>query len=132
MTEPGAALGLAQLEDLEEDTAQRLRILERYKKLWTPLITCPHLDYSGHLAVTRLQSFYKREFVRDFMANRGIATGVHYPVTDRAVGTATVRAYGLSLEVLTLPCYAGLGMDEVKHIIGVFNEAVRFYDRTGV
>lgn len=85
-------------------------------------------EYVAHLYVIRTKN---RDAVRAMLAERGIATEIHYPVPDH-LQEAELRAerQGLELpeteraaqEVLTLPCYPELRQDEIDRIANALRE----------
>lgn len=109
MTELQAALGLSQMQRLDEYVACRHRIARRYDQLLADLpLTLPrqHPDgYSGlHLYVIRLKDPQVHRRVFEALRARGIGVNLHY------------------IPVHTQPYYARMGFK-----VGDFSEAERYY-----
>jgi perosamine synthetase len=123
MNDITAALGLAQLERLEEMNGKRkLRVLQYLEELrnitWLKL---PKWDTnsSWHMFVVRIAEEDRNRFI-DYMLAHGISVGVHYkplntydifpktklPVTDRVWKT-----------LVTMPLYPDLTDEDFNHII---------------
>lgn len=87
LSEPQAALLLAQMEALDEITARRLRVMEQYRELLTPLgergiarlMAVPsYARANGHIFYLRFASAAQCETVRTKMAEAGIDCKTHY------------------------------------------------------
>ena len=86
MTDIAAAIGLIQMKRYPALLARRKQIIERFDAAFRPLgvETLNHYtaDYqsSGHLYITRVPnaSLERRQDIIVKMAERGIATNVHY------------------------------------------------------
>lgn len=116
MTEPAAALGLAQLERLDAMDQTRRNILWDYQTaLQERLITIPAF-YSGHLAVIRLPEGENRQVWATRLNERGIETGWHYPIPDCVPTASAPNAHALSRRVLSIPCHAGMTPEEVRFV----------------
>lgn len=128
MNDITAALGLAQLERIEElNNKRKLRVLQYlYELKDVSWITLPKWDKnsSWHMIVARLK---KRDKFIDYMLAHGISIGVHYkplnqykifpntplPVTDRVWKT-----------LATLPLFPDMTDEEFEHIINT----IKAYD----
>lgn len=140
MTEVAGALGVGQLEHLEErlarrrSNAQRLtRGLEDLDWLVVPTEP-PDCIHAYHQYTIRVPGV--RDRLRRHLEERGIATRVYYPVplhqtpAYRRLGYGDVRcpeAERAAAEVLSLPVHPALGDDEVDRII----HEVRRFDPRG-
>ena len=86
MTDMNAAIGLVQLESYAKKLARRREVIERYDRAFKPLgcITLSHFNdrhtSSGHLYLLRIPKADEkaRNEIITRMAERGIATNVHY------------------------------------------------------
>lgn len=126
MNDISAALGLAQLERLDElNSRRRLRVLEYLHELrdldW---LTLPSWDKTSawHMFVVRIKN---RDRFIDYLLAHGISAGVHYkplntysifpqtklPVTDRVWKT-----------LVTLPLYPDMTDEEFDHIVTTIKE----------
>lgn len=140
MTDIQAALGLSQLQRLEECLVRRHELAERYGRLLAGLpITLPwqHPDgYSGlHLYVVRLPNesgaCSRRQAFASLRAS-GIGVNVHYiPVHTQPY----YRAFGFSdgdfpeaeryyAEAISLPIFPSLGDAEQDRVVAVLREAL--------
>lgn len=121
-----AAVLRAKLPRLDAANARRRAIARRYGQAFSGLpvvVPAPAAgpDYVAHLYV--LQS-PQREALQAFLAERGIASAVHYPVPDHlqpawqqsppALLPETER---VCRQVLTLPCHPGLQDAQVQAVI---------------
>lgn len=140
MTELQAALGLSQLERLDDYVARRHKIAERYNELLEDLpITAPwqHPDgYSGlHLYVIRLKLnelsvTHKRVF--DSLREQGIGVNLHYiPVHTQPY----YQQFGFNAddfpeamryyrEAISLPMYPNLTDDEQITVVKALQKAL--------
>jgi dTDP-4-amino-4,6-dideoxygalactose transaminase len=133
MDEMQAAILRAKLPHLDGWNARRRQIAATYNRALAgqPAI-CPPAggeDYVAHLYVVRTSA---REEVCAVLKNRGIETGIHYPVPDHLQDAAHRTQAGLRLpsteqaarQVLTLPCYAELESSEVAAVTAALAELV--------
>lgn len=133
MTDINAALGLKQLERYEGLLNRRKDIINSYDEAFIPAGHIPliHFDKenksSGHLYLLRLKGadVEKRNLIINKMAERGIATNVHYkplPMLSayRNMGFNVAdfpKAFSLYENEITLPLHTKLTDEEVKYII---------------
>jgi dTDP-4-amino-4,6-dideoxygalactose transaminase len=131
----GAVLGV-KLKHLEAWTAARRRIAKRYNVLLEaiPAVRTPTEAYLAyhvyHLYVVRVP---ERDRVSMLMRERGVQTGVHYPVplhrtpafTGRATsaGPLTVAERAAN-EVLSLPMYPDLTEAQIFEVVDALQEAL--------
>lgn len=138
MTDIAAAIGLTQLQRYPELLARRKQIIERYDNAFKSIriqTICHYSDNfvsSGHLYLTRIAGINesKRNDVIIKMAERGIATNVHYKPLP--MHTAYKRlgfsindypnAYGMYCNEITLPLHTLLTDEEIDYIIGNYLE----------
>ena len=83
MTDIQAALGLSQLDRLNENVSTRNEISKRYAKLLGDLAltnpqVAPHNYSAWHLYIVRLDIRYDRRAVFDALRNAGIGVQIHY------------------------------------------------------
>lgn len=148
MTDIQAAIGLAQFRRYPELLQKRKTIIERYDAALKPLgirtlahYTQEHTS-SGHLYITRvfrkngepITDEERREIIIK-MAERGIATNVHYKPLPMMTGYRKLgfdiadypNAYALYSNEITLPLFSRLTDEEVDYIIENYSEILRDY-----
>lgn len=140
MTDIMAAIGLAQFERYDSLLARRREVIERYnealKDCNVALLNHYGDDHvsSGHLYIVRLlgkDSDYRNEVI-ERMAERGIATNVHYKPLPMMTAYKQMgidikdypNAYALYENAITLPLYSRLSDDDVEYIISNFKEII--------
>jgi dTDP-4-amino-4,6-dideoxygalactose transaminase len=120
-----AAILRTKLPLLDQWNNRRRHIAREYARaLEDSGICCPRgfgSEYVGHLFVVR--SAY-RDRLRAALAERGIATDIHYPVPDHlqeaergAAPPSLPETERAAREVLTVPCYPELRDDEIEIIV---------------
>lgn len=141
MTDIMAALGLVQMKRYPALLARRREIIARYDAAFKPLgvEVLPHYtdEYlsSGHLYLTRLPgaSLEERQAIIVKMAERGIATNVHYKplpmmTAYKALGfdiSNFPNAYAHFVNEITLPLHTRLTDEEVDYIIEQYTDILR-------
>ena len=140
MTEIQAALGLSQLQRLDEIVAERNRQLQRYRDLLTELtvqlLKVPEKVLSSvHLAVIRLQQATAQQHRQVFEALRGAGIGVqlHYSPVHlqpyyRTLGFAEGQfpeseAYAIS--AISLPLFPSLAEADQVRVFTVLGEILQ-------
>lgn len=140
MTDIMAAIGLAQFERYADMLAHRRQIIERYNEVLkdcnVALLNHYGNDYasSGHLYIVRLlgkNSDYRNSVIEK-MAERGIATNVHYKPLPMMTAYKQMgidikdypNAYALYENAITLPLYSRLTNEDVEYIISNFKEII--------
>ena len=127
-----AAVLVAKLRYLDEATAQRRSIAQRYLEGLAGLpLVLPHVpewaDPAWHLFVVRHQN---RDALQKHLAERGIGTLIHYPIPPHLQTAYTELGYAqgdfpiaerIHAEVLSLPLWPGMTDAQVAQVI----EAVR-------
>lgn len=143
MTDITAAIGLAQLERYPELLERRKEIIEKYDKVCDELGIKRLAHYtdemtsSGHLYLTRIPFVtekQRREIIVK-MAERGIATNVHYKPLPMMTGYQALgwdikdfpNAYAYYEKLITLPLHTKLTDEEVEYIIQNYKEVVEEY-----
>ncbi len=136
ITDIQAALGLSQLQRLDEIVAERNRQLQHYRELLADLplqlLDVPEGVLSSvHLAVIRLQqaSAEQHRQVFEGLRTAGIGVQLHYSPVHlqpyyRAMGFAEgqfpeAEAYASS--ATSLPLFPGLGADELKRVSSILS-----------
>lgn len=141
MTDIMAAIGLVQLKRYPELLQRRKQIIERYDAAFSGLniSTLEHYgtDWSGsgHLYITRLPRKTRTETntVIEKMAERGIATNVHYKplpmmTAYKALGydiNDFPNSYRMFENEITLPLHTRLSDEDVDYVIENFTDIVR-------
>lgn len=137
MTDTLAALGVSQLHRYEEVLQRRHDIVKRYHALCVDALGCEDLPHEGedhtssaHLYILRLPGFDvpERNAFIEKMAERGIATNVHYKPLPRmtayqALGFAIAdypHADALYRNEITLPLHTVLTDEDVDWILASF------------
>ncbi|HEX2194697.1 MAG TPA: DegT/DnrJ/EryC1/StrS family aminotransferase [Candidatus Limnocylindria bacterium] len=131
MTDVHAAIGLAQLSKLEAYNRRRREIAARYdaelRAVSTPAARAgvTHAYHQYTLRVPRRDEFVHR------LGQRGIGTGVYYPIPVHRQKPFVAMGYGelrfpvserLAEEVLSIPVHPSLSDDEVSTVIAAVNE----------
>ena len=141
MTDIMAALGLVQMERYPEMLKRRYEIVERYnealKDLNVAVLNHKDADHCGshHLYLVRLLGKTREETNRviEQMAERGIATNVHYKplpmmTAYQALGFDIANypnAYHLFENEVTLPLHTCLSDEEVAYVISNFVDIIK-------
>lgn len=129
-----AAVLLVGLDRLEETLAARRRIAERYQRALGDVVIPPPpmLNASSAWALYTIR-VPDRDAVRARLSEAGIETGLYYRVplhrhpafADRLTGEEELPvSEQIADEVLSLPVHAGLGDDDVEHVIKAVLQAV--------
>ncbi len=141
MTDIMAALGLVQMKRYPALLARRREIIERYDQAFKllgvgvlPHYTAEHLS-SGHLYLTRVPSasLEERQAIIVQMAERGIATNVHYKplpmmTAYKALGFDIKNypnAYAHFVNEITLPLHTRLTDEEIDYIIEQYTDILK-------
>lgn len=140
MTDIMAGIGLAQLKRYPEMLRRRRQLIERYNVALEPF-NVTVLDHysndhcsSGHLYLVRLNgaTLEQRNRVIEQMAERGIATNVHYKplpmmTAYRALGYDIKdypNAYAQFENEITLPLHTRLSDDDAEYILTNFIDII--------
>ncbi|WP_336003463.1 DegT/DnrJ/EryC1/StrS family aminotransferase [Halorientalis halophila] len=133
-----AALGLEQLDHLDEWNENRRAAAERYTERLRdvdqvdPPVARDHVEHVFHLYVIRVPD---RDDLQESLETAGIDTGVHYPVpthehpavSERLDGTPQVpRTEELTDEILSLPMHPRITDTEIDQVCATIE---RHYDR---
>ena len=141
MTDIMAALGLVQMKRYPALLARRREIIERYDAAFKPLgvevlnhYTDDHIS-CGHLYLTRIPgaTLEERQAIIVKMAERGIATNVHYKPLPMMTAYKQLgfdikdfpNAYAHFVNEITLPLHTRLTDEEVDYIIEQYTDIIR-------
>jgi len=141
MTDIHAALGLSQMQRLDEFVARRHALAKRYDDLLADLpLICPWQDPSGyssfHLYVIRLKigeiKRTQRE-VYEAMRNENVLVNLHYipvyrqPYYERAGFRAgyCLQAEQYFSEALTIPLYPGLSFSQQDEVVNALRKTIQ-------
>ena len=144
MTDIMAAIGLAQLRRYDNLIDRRHEIIEKYNKVLNklPVQILNHCDKnhrsSGHLYLVRVNGIDEnvRNNIIIKMAERGIATNVHYKPLPLLTAYSDLgfdikdypNSYNLYKNEITLPLYSKLTDEEVDYITANFVEVLREFE----
>ncbi len=130
-----AAILRVKLKYLDERNKKRREVAKQYIKLLEELPVKP-LDIKNdvepvyHMFVVKVE---KRDKLREYLAKKGISTGIHYPIPLHLQKAFSFLGYKkgdfpvsekLAKEVISLPMYPELKKDEIEYIV---NEIKNFY-----
>jgi len=133
LDEMQAALLSVKLPLLDAWNEKRRQIAKRYaEKITHPAVRVPNVsgvDYVAHLYVIRCA---QRDALKKHLHDHGIASDIHYPILDtqQPVTGGTLPSIALPVsekmraEILTLPCYPELTLDEVDAVANCINSWV--------
>lgn len=141
MTDIMAALGLVQMKRYPALLARRREIIERYDAAFKPIgvevlnhYTDEHTS-SGHLYLTRIPGITteQRQQIIVQMAERGIATNVHYKPLPMMTAYKNLgfdiadypNAYAHFANEITLPLHTKLTDEEIDYIIEQYSDIIR-------
>lgn len=141
MTDVVAAIGLVQMKRFPALLARRKELIHRYDEALKNenVKVLPHYtdDYtsSGHLYLVRLEgrNSEERNKVINQMAERGIATNVHYKPLPMMTAYKRLgfdikdfpNAYNLFVNEITLPLHTRLTDEEVEFVLTNFKDIIQ-------
>ena len=128
-----AGLLRVKLSHLDEFNAERCKIADRYtKEITNPLVQAPKLrpgaDSTWHQYVIHVPKY--RDQLKRYLEEQGIGTLIHYPIPPHLSGAYTYLGYKkgdfpiaeqYADEVLSLPMYNGMTVDEQMQVIEAIN-----------
>ncbi len=130
-----AVIGMKQLERLPSWNEQRRRIAQIYNKALKDAVTVPIEEkWAKHVYHMYVIKINKRDELRLFLDERGVSTGIHYPVPihkQPAIGKITGSRLKLSKTeesanlVLSLPMYPQLTDSEIRYVCECIFEFLR-------
>jgi dTDP-4-amino-4,6-dideoxygalactose transaminase len=130
LDEMQAALLRIKLPLLDRWNEQRRNIARRYaREITNPRLQCPAdfaADHVAHLFVVRCED---RDGFRRHLDKHGVGSDIHYPTPDHLqAGYRGTLAAGslpqterLAGQIVTIPCFAELEEQEIRHVIDVAN-----------
>ncbi len=128
MSDISAALGLVQLNKLDDGNKRRKEIVTMYNRalgvdIQTPILKSYQIP-SYHNYVIQCQD---RDDLHEFLKSKGISTGVHYTPNNhynlfKDFKGKTPVADRVFKNILTLPLYPDLKNEEVEYIIQKIHE----------
>lgn len=121
MTDVQAIIGLGQLRRLEELTARRRQIAEKYDKAFAGNAWFTKPEYS-HTVQYYTPKWTNRDGLCEFLAENGVATSVHFqPLSETTYWKKAVKSPLPNTEIwrqlLSLPCHNALTDEEQDFII---------------
>ena len=141
MTDVAAAIGLKQFERYPEMLLRRKEIIEKYDSVLKPLgvETLSHYtdewESSGHLYLTRIPGITEseRNEIIIKMAERGIATNVHYKPLPMHTAYKNLgfdikdypNAYAHYANEITLPLHTNLTDEDVSYVAENYADIIR-------
>lgn len=141
MTDIAAALGLVQMKRYPALLTRRKEIIDRYDAAFKPLgveVLHHYTDEytsSGHLYLTRIPnaSLEERQEIIVKMAERGIATNVHYKPLPMMTAYKNLgfdiadfpNAYAHFANEITLPLHTRLTDEEINYIIEQYTDILK-------
>ncbi|HNS29861.1 MAG TPA: DegT/DnrJ/EryC1/StrS family aminotransferase [Tenuifilaceae bacterium] len=133
-----AAIGIAQLQKLENDLKKRVGVRKNYEDslgsiegITIPFTAYPHFSSNYIFPVVLNNSTReKRDYVREELAKAGIQTSVHYPAVHRFsiykdFYTPLPRTDYVADNLITLPMYAGLKQQDIYYIYESLNKTLK-------
>jgi len=130
-----AAILYIKLKHLDKWTQRRRTIATKYDKGLKDIVVIPfvasNMKHVYHLYVIRIKN---RDKVREFLADKGITTGIHYPIplpflkAYRYLGHKPADfpvAYFLKDELLSLPIHGDMMDEQVEYVIEQIREIVK-------
>lgn len=127
-----AALGIVQLNKLEQNNKQRRHLTNIYREALNdmiPQVTVPFLDHPGvsaaHLLPILLPKGENRVSFMETMKSKEIQTSIHYPPIHKFAAYETGEQNSLPLPMteyvtsheVTLPLYPGLSTEDVLAVV---------------
>ena len=130
-----AAAGRVALRHLGEHNARRREAAERYRARLQGVVGLPAerawAEPVYHMFVIRTP---RRDELAAFLKERGVETGIHYPIPNHLQPAITSRFRNLPAlprteqavgEILSLPIHGGIAMDDVDYVSDCIVEFVK-------
>lgn len=133
MTDIHASIGLAQLTKLPANNARRHEIAARYDRELRGVVTPAVLPGVTHVYHQYTLRVNRRDELVEALRERGIGTGVYYPIPVHRQRPFMELGYGeqhfpvterLCEEVVSIPVHPSLSDDEVGQVIAAVNAVV--------
>ncbi len=136
MTDIAAAIGLIQLKRLNNFNNKRIKnakyLTTHIKDIYgiTPPFVADQVKHVFHQYTIRVENG-KRDKLKDYLTEKGIGTGIHYPKTiynqelyqNLGITGKCIQAEKAATEVLSIPVHPGLKLDDLKEIIVALTDA---------
>lgn len=125
-----AAFLLAMLPSLVAENAERVAIANRYlADITSSHVELPTIAAPQHVAHLFVMQTDHRDELREYLSSHGVSTDVHYPIPDHQQSVVAENAT-VSLPVteelarrsVSLPCYPGLDIQAIDHVIACIND----------
>ncbi len=130
-----AAAGRVMLRHLDRLNAHRRSVAARYRERLAELVQTPvekpWAEAVYHMFVVRAR---RRDALAEFLASRGVGTGVHYPVPNHRQPAieqrfdklpSLPRTEALVGEILSLPVFGELALEDVDYVCDQIAEFAR-------
>lgn len=144
MTDIMASLGLAQFKRYSENLQRRKEIIEIYNNLLSELNVSSLIHYdkdyqsSGHLYLLNLtgkEETFRNKVIKK-MAERGVATNVHYKPLPMHTAYSSLgfkienfpNAYEMYKNEITLPLHTLLSNDDITYVIDTLKESLNIIE----
>ncbi len=129
-----AAILDVKLKYLDKWTEQRRTIAKMYDAVLKDIVITPSvlhdLKHVYHLYVVRIKN---RDRVKEFLAEKGIATGIHYPIPLPFLKAYSYLghkpadfpvAYSMKDEILSLPIHGDMTDEQVEYVVASLKDIV--------
>lgn len=130
--EINAAIGRVGLRHLDELNAHRRKVAARYNERLTGIVQTPaEREWAHHVYHMYVIRTPQRDKLAAFLKDRGIGTGIHYPVANHQQPAITKlfkdipklpRTEAAVKEILSLPIYGELPLDDVDYVCDAIAE----------
>jgi perosamine synthetase len=132
MTNMAAAIGLCQLEKLQEMNARRIANAAKYRELVKNEDIILPIDCQGHVYhqfTVRILNNRRDEFIK-YLEKKEIGYGIFYPLTiaeqkcyqDMGFETKFPVADQIKTQVVSLPIHPSLTAEEIEYVANCLNE----------
>jgi dTDP-4-amino-4,6-dideoxygalactose transaminase len=124
-----AAIGRVELRNLDDLNKHRRRVAARYAERLSDVVETPRQKEWAyavyHMYVIRIPQPRERDELARHLENKGIGTGIHYPVANHQQPAITKlyadvprlpRTEKIVNEILSLPIYGDLPMEDVDYV----------------
>jgi len=133
-----AAILRVKLRRLDEWNEARRSNAHLYSELLrdSPVVTPSEVEYARHVYHLYVIRTSQRNKLQEYLRERGIATGIHYPVPihlQTAWRRGNHQTEGLPIteryarEILSLPMYPELTPDSIEYVAGAIRDSVSEY-----
>lgn len=129
-----AALGLSQMDRLDQNLSCRQRLVERYRERLdsTNCVRFPTFGARGkpaHYILPIMIEGGDRDDIRRRMAERGIQTSLHYPPVHlfahyRGLGISLPNTERIGQRTITLPLYPTMTVEQIDHVVSELEHAL--------